>query len=72
MFSWVTQGWEELLSFFETGGDVLIAIFIVTVVMWAIIVERFSYLKVGPHCIHLGSLDLSRWCQRRTRTGRRR
>ena len=47
MFSWATQGWEELLSFFETGGDVLIAIFFVTMVMWAIIVERFSYLKAA-------------------------
>ena len=47
MFSWVTQGWEELLSFFETGGDVLIAIFFVTMVMWTIIVERFSSLKAA-------------------------
>ena len=47
MFRWAIQGWEELQSFFETGGDVLIAIFLVTVVMWAIIVERFSYLRIA-------------------------
>lgn len=45
MGNWLIEGWEGLLSFFETGGDVLIALFIVTVVMWTIIVERFSYLR---------------------------
>ena len=46
MLRWGIQGWEDLLTFFETGGDVLIALFCVTFVMWAIIIERFSYLKL--------------------------
>ncbi len=36
---------EELLAFFELGGDVLIALFGVTAGMWCIIVERNLYLK---------------------------
>ena len=32
-------------SFFEAGGDVLWAIFAVTLLMWALIVERFWFFK---------------------------
>ena len=41
MFEW----WEELLAFFDLGGDVLIVLFFVTAAMWCIIVERFWYLR---------------------------
>lgn len=32
-------------SFFEAGGDVLWAIFAVTMLMWALIIERFWYFR---------------------------
>ena len=41
------QGLQEtFVGFIEQGGWVLIPIFIVTVVMWTLIVEKFFYLEV--------------------------
>ena len=37
--------WEDLLIFFETGGEVLVVLFGVTFLMWTIIVERFFFLR---------------------------
>jgi len=39
--------WGELFIFFETGGEGLIGLFGVTLVMWTIILERFAYLRSG-------------------------
>jgi len=46
MLNWLIDRYESLLVFFETGGDVLIAIFFVTFVMWVMIIERMLYLKL--------------------------
>jgi biopolymer transport protein ExbB len=35
--------WEKIQVFMETGGDVLFAIFAVTLVMWTLILERMWY-----------------------------
>lgn len=41
--------WFSLRSFFELGGPVLYGIFVVTILMWALIVERLWYfLRVLP------------------------
>jgi biopolymer transport protein ExbB len=41
--------WEKLTVFIETGGDVLLAIFAVTLLMWTLILERFWYFsRVHP------------------------
>ena len=41
--------WFSLRGFFELGGPVLYGIFVVTMVMWALIVERLWYfLRVLP------------------------
>jgi len=37
--------WEKFRTFMEVGGDVLIAIFVVTLAMWILIVERFWYMS---------------------------
>ena len=38
---------ETIRDFFELGGQVLVVIGIVTLVMWTLIVERMIYLRVG-------------------------
>jgi biopolymer transport protein ExbB len=38
--------WERVLVFIETGGDVLVFIFVVTLVMWMLIVERIWYFRL--------------------------
>ena len=46
----IIDAWASLRGFFELGGPVLYGIFAVTVVMWALIVERLLYfLRVLPH-----------------------
>lgn len=37
--------WERVQGFLETGGNVLLVIFAVTLLMWVLIVERFVYLR---------------------------
>jgi len=37
--------WEKLTVFIETGGDVLVAIFLVLLLMWTLILERFWYFN---------------------------
>lgn len=41
----VVEFWEKLTVFIETGGDVLVAIFIVLLLMWTLILERFWYFN---------------------------
>jgi biopolymer transport protein ExbB len=39
----------QVRDFVETGGDVLLVIALVTVVMWTFILERFWYFRMGGH-----------------------
>jgi len=41
-----TQIWESINAFIEMGGDVLIVIFGVTMLMWALMLERIWYLNI--------------------------
>ncbi len=41
------DGFVAIRDFLELGGNVLFAIMIVTFVMWALILERFMYLRTG-------------------------
>ena len=43
--SLLTEQWEALLSFFDTGGSVLVAIFFTTLFMWMLISERLLYWR---------------------------
>jgi len=45
----LTQIWESVIAFVEMGGDVLIVIFGVTMLMWTLILERFWYLNMSHH-----------------------
>ena len=46
MIDWMYQLQETFVGFIEQGGWVLIPIFLVTVVMWTLIIEKFFYLQV--------------------------
>ena len=39
------EAFISIRSFFEAGGDVLWAIFLVTMLMWTLIVEKFWFFK---------------------------
>ena len=47
--------WEAFASFIESGGDVLIAIFVVTALMWTLIIERLFYMHLS-HPFYLRKL----------------
>ena len=49
--------WVSLRGFFELGGPVLYGIFVVTVVMWALIVERLWYFFAVLPLEMRGALD---------------
>ena len=36
--------WEDIQTFLETGGDVLVVILFVTFLMWVLLVERMWYM----------------------------
>ena len=46
MIDLLTNLQETFVGFIEQGGWVLIPIFLVTVVMWTLIIEKFFYLRV--------------------------
>jgi biopolymer transport protein ExbB len=47
---------EKLTVFIETGGDVLLAIFVVTLMMWTLILERYWYFsRVHPRDLKLAT-----------------
>ena len=46
MIELLTNLQETFVGFIEQGGWVLIPIFLVTVVMWTLIIEKFFYLRV--------------------------
>jgi biopolymer transport protein ExbB len=58
--------WEKLVVFIETGGDVLVAIFVVLLLMWTLILERFWYFNFG----HPKELKLAAeaWAARKERS----
>lgn len=39
--------WIAIRSFFEAGGNVLWGIFVTTMLMWTLIIERFWYFRSG-------------------------
>jgi biopolymer transport protein ExbB len=44
---WEVEAFAAVREFIETGGDVLLVIAFVTVVMWSLIIERFWYFSAG-------------------------
>lgn len=44
---WLTEAYNSIRNFMETGGDVLWAILVVTFLMWILIIERFWYFRSG-------------------------
>lgn len=67
---------QQLLAFAERGGFVLWAIFLLSVLMWSLIVERYWYLRaVQPRRLRAFSRrwearsDRSSWYARRIREG---
>jgi biopolymer transport protein ExbB len=42
---WLFEIWATNQDFFESGGNVLVAIFVVTFLMWTLILERYWYLR---------------------------
>ena len=43
------EAYEAVIGFFDAGGDVLKAIFVVTLIMWILIGERIWYLRLGGY-----------------------
>ncbi|MEO1172579.1 MAG: MotA/TolQ/ExbB proton channel family protein [Myxococcota bacterium] len=41
----IVRGWEALGAFIDRGGPVLIAIFIATLILWSLILERLWYFN---------------------------
>ena len=60
------EAWEAIQSFMETGGDVLLFIFAVTLLMWTLILERIWYFRR----VHPGEVKraLSIWQARSEQT----
>lgn len=54
---------EQLLIFFERGGPVLVAVLVVSTLLWILIIERYWFLRF----VYPGKLEaiLNRWEQRR-------
>ena len=46
MIDFFSESQETFVGFIEQGGWVLIPIFLVTLVMWTLIIEKFFYLRV--------------------------
>jgi biopolymer transport protein ExbB len=44
---WEVEAFAAVREFIETGGDVLLVIAFVTLVMWSLILERFWYFRGG-------------------------
>lgn len=44
---WSIEWLAAIREFIETGGDVLLVIAFVTLVMWTLIIERFWYFRTG-------------------------
>jgi biopolymer transport protein ExbB len=44
---WQVEAFAAVREFIETGGDVLLVIAFVTLVMWSLLLERFWYFRAG-------------------------
>jgi biopolymer transport protein ExbB len=44
--TFLVETWEALIAFFETGGNVVVAIFWVTLLMWILITERLLFMRL--------------------------
>lgn len=42
---WLIEAYTNVRDFFEAGGKVLLGVFIATIFMWTLIVERFWYFR---------------------------
>jgi biopolymer transport protein ExbB len=62
----LSDAWRANQEFFETGGDVLILIFLATFVMWTLILERYWFLRSG--CRTLIREVIEEWYARSDRT----
>lgn len=49
---------ETVRDFFELGGDVLVVIGILTLFMWALIIERLVYIRLGHKKIVAGAQQI--------------
>jgi len=72
--TFIIDAFESVRDFFESGGSVLYAIFAVTVLMWALIIERFWFFRsVLPEKIKVinqewtNRKDRSTWASKRIR-----
>lgn len=66
MLTLAVEVWEAVAAFFDAGGEVLNGIFLVTFMMWAVIVERFVYYRwVFPK---EAARELAAWQQREDKT----
>jgi len=62
----LTEAFWAIRDFIDLGGNVLFAIMLVTFLMWALIVERFLYLRTG----HVAAVKrvLDEWRRREDRS----
>jgi biopolymer transport protein ExbB len=65
---WEVEAFAAVREFIETGGDVLLVIAFVTLMMWSLILERFWYFRAGHRrearrvqVVWDGRLDHSSW-----------
>jgi biopolymer transport protein ExbB len=70
------ENWHAVRDFLESGGDILLAILVVTFLMWTLILERywylsFSYRGVAKRVIDQwhGRHDRSSWFAHQVRRG---
>ena len=59
------EAWADVVEFLERGGDVLLAVLALMLVMWVLIIERFLYYRLGHP--KLEDAIVSRWEARRER-----
>ena len=43
----LVEAWEDIEGFMDLGGNVLFVIFLVTLAMWTLILERVWYFRSG-------------------------
>jgi biopolymer transport protein ExbB len=57
--------WESIRTFIEMGGDVLLLIGLLMIVMWVLIIERIIYFMTSHHTLVRNAIDS--WNARRER-----
>ncbi len=58
--------WGRIEAFFESGGDIVPAIFVVTLIMWMLILERLAYFRFAHRKAVARALE--RWLAREDQT----